>query len=317
MESLIQDIRFGVRMLIKNPVITVVAIVTLALGIGANTAIFSAVNALLLRPLPVENADQLNVVMEQVKGQDTFNGLSNIAYLDYRDLREHAQGFSGLLAYDLSLVGLEVDGKVDSVVTNYVSANYFSTLGLKPAQGRLIYGEETEQHGSEPVIVLSHGYWKKRFGSDPGVVGKQMKINGHSATVIGVAPEGFRGLFSILDTEVYLPLGMDTAAGESPDPLKTRGPGGMRVLGALAPGASRSAAQSSVDVIMKRLASTYPEDKNLSARLYPEWLSRPEPDPTNGVLVVGILFMALAGLVLLLACTNVANIILVRATGAA
>jgi len=314
-ESLVQDIRFGVRMLIKNPVITVVAVITLALGIGANTAIFSAVNAFLLRPLPVENADRLNVVMEQVKGQDAFNGLNGMAYLDYRDLREQAQGFSGLLAYDLRLAGLEADGKVDPVVTNYVSANYFSMLGLKPAQGRLIYGEEAEQHGSAPVIVLSHGYWKKRFGSDPGVVGTQMKINGHLATVIGVAPEGFRGLFSILDTEVYLPLSMDTAVGDSPDPLKARGPGGMRVLGALAPGVSRMAAQSSVDVVMKRLASAYPDDKDLSARLYPEWLARPQPDPTNGVLVLGVLFMALAGLVLLLACTNVANIILVRATG--
>jgi len=314
-ESLVQDIRFGVRMLIKNPVITLVAVVTLALGIGANTAIFSALNAFLLRPLPVANADRLNVVIGQLKNQDAFNGKTHMSYLDYRDLRDQTQGFSGLLAYDLDLAGLDFAGRVDPVIINYVSANYFATLGLKPAQGRLIYGDEAEQHGSAPAMVLSYAYWKKRFGSDPGVVGKKIKVNGQSATVIGVAPEGFRGLFSILDTEVYLPLGMDTPVGDNPDPLKARGPGGMRVLGVLAPGVSRQTAQSSVDVVMKRLASTYSEDKELSARLYPELLSRPEPDPSNGVLVAGILFMVLAGLVLLLACTNVANIILVRATG--
>ncbi len=314
MESLVQDIRFGIRMLFKNPVITVVAVVTLAFGIGANTAIFSTVNAFLLRPLPMANADRLNVIGWLRKGDDAHSGIS---YLDYRDLREQARGFSGLLAYDMNLAGLEADGRVDPVVINYVSANFFSALSLKPAQGRLIYGEEAEQQNGAPVIVLSHQYWKKRFASDAGIVGRQMKVNGRQATVIGVAPEGFRGLFSILDTEVYLPLGMNSVGNDSKNPLKTRGLGEYTVLGVLAPGVSRREAQSSVDVVMKRLTGMYPDDKDLGAKLFPEWLARPEPNSSNATLILGILFMVLAGLVLLLACTNVANIILVRATGRA
>jgi predicted permease len=315
MEALVQDIRFGVRMLVKNPLVTLVAVITLALGIGANTAIFSAVNAFLLRLLPVQNASRLTVLGGQVKGQDAYGGVTHLSYLDYRDLRERAQGFSSLLAYDLNLAGLESDGKVDPVIINYVSSNYFSSLGLKPAQGRLIYGDETEQHGAAPVIVLSHEYWKNRFGSDTAVLGKQLKVNGRSATVIGVAPQGFRGLYSVLSTDVFLPMGMNSVGDDNNDPLKARGPGGLRVLGLLAPGISRKEAQSSLDVVMKRLASTYPEDKDLTLKLYPEWLARPEPNPSSATLILGILFMSLAGLVLLLACTNVANIILVRATG--
>ena len=316
MESLVQDIRFGARMLIKNPGITLVAVITLALGIGANTAIFSAVNAFLLRPLPVQNADRLNVVAGLVKGLDY--GTAGLSYLDYRDLREQTKGFSGgLLAYDMNMAGLDADGKVDPVVINYVSGNFFSALGLKPNQGRLIYGEETERHGSVPVLVLSHAYWKRRFGADPRIIGRQMKINGRAATVIGVAPEGFLGLFSILDTDAFMPMGMNIASGDFPDPLQVRGPGGMGVLGVLAPGVSRKEAQSSVDVVMKRLAGAYPDDKDLTLKLYPEWRSRPTPSPSDATLVAGVLFMALAGLVLLLACTNVANIILVRAAGRA
>jgi predicted permease len=315
METLVQDIRFGVRMIIKNPVVTAVAVITLALGIGANTAIFSAVNAFLLRPLPVQNAGRLTALGGQMKGQDAFGGLTHLSYLDYRDLREQAQGFSSLLAYDMNLAGMEADGKVDPVVINYVSSNYFSSLGLKPAQGRLIYGDETEQHGATPVIVLSHEYWKKRFGSDTAVLGKQLKMNGRSATVIGVAPQGFHGLYSVLSTDLFLPLGMNDVGDDNTDPLKARGAGGLRVLGLLAPEVSLREAQSSVDVVMRRLASAYPADKDLTVKLYPEWLARPEPDPSSATLVLGVLFMALAGMVLLLACTNVANIILVRATG--
>src|SRR5215469_5388136 len=157
-ETLVQDIRFGVRMLIKNPTMTLVAVVTLALGIGANTAIFSAVNGMLLRPLPVANADRLVVVAGQTKGNTDLSGIS---YLDYRDLREQAKGFSDLLAYNLNLMGLEADNKADAIVVNYVTSNYFSALGLKPALGRLIYGDAAEEQGHEPVIVLCHAYWKR------------------------------------------------------------------------------------------------------------------------------------------------------------
>src|SRR5262245_39210338 len=159
-ETLIQDIRYGFRMLVKNPAVTVVAVLTLALGIGANTAIFSTLNSLLLRPLPVENGDRLTVIMAQQKGEE---GLGPLSYLEFRDLRTQMDGFSNVLGYYLNLLGLYADGKSEPITVSFVSGNYFQALGLKAAAGQLIYGEETEMPGAEPVIVLGHTYWKKRF----------------------------------------------------------------------------------------------------------------------------------------------------------
>jgi predicted permease len=311
-ETLFQDIRFGLRMLAKTPAVTIVAVITLALGIGANAAIFSAVNGLLLRPLPVQNADRLMVIAGELKGTDH---VSSFSYLDYRDFRDQTNSFSDVLAYSLNGVGMDVDGKPEFALVNYVSANFFSALGLKPAQGTLVYGRKAERPGTPPVVVLGYNYWKKRFATDPTVVGKQVKLNGRTASVIGVAPEGFRGLFSIIEAQAYLPLGMRTLWSPNDDFWKKRDDRQLNVLGFLKPGVNRREAQSSVDLVMQRLARNYPEDKDFSARIYPEWQARPEPDPSQGTLIASLAFMALAGLVLLLACTNVANIVLVRATG--
>ncbi|HSM88058.1 MAG TPA: ABC transporter permease [Candidatus Limnocylindrales bacterium] len=311
MDTLLQDIKFGGRMLIKNPLISLVAALTLALGIGANTAIFSAVNGLLLRPLPVQNADRLTVLSERVKGGDLT---SQFSYLNYRDLRAQTGVFSDLIAYNLNLLGLEYEGKPDPVVVSYVSGNYFSGLGLKPAAGRLIYGDDAETPGGAPVVVLGYSYWKKRFNLDPSIVGRQVKLNGTSATVVGVAPEGFHGLYSIVEMQAYLPLGMSALWRESNDFWTRRDARQLKLYGVLKPGVSMKQAQSAVNVVMQRLAQQYPENKDFTAQIYPERLARPEPDPSNSMVIVGVLFMVLAGLVLLLACTNVANIILVRAT---
>ncbi len=315
MGTLFQDIRYGVRMLLKNPAMTMVATLTLALGIGANTTIFSAVNGLLLRPLPVANADRLVVFGGLRQGGDPF---VNLSYPDFQDLRAQANGFSDVLAYTLNLAGLDYDNRTEPVILNYVSGNYFQALGLKPAQGRLIYGEETEKLGAENVVVLGYGYWKKRFNADPGIIGKQVKMNGHSVTVIGVTPESFHGLYSLIEMQAYLPLGMRTlwVQGADKDEYWTKRDGhDLRVLGVVKPGTTRQQAQGSVDVVAQRLAQQYPDShKGVSYRLYPERLARPDPDPSNGMLVAGVVFMVLSGLVLLLACSNVANIVLVRAT---
>jgi predicted permease len=311
MDTLFQDIRFGARMLLKNPTVTLVAVLTLALGIGANTAIFSTLNGLFLRPLPVANADRLVVIGGQHRGADSASQLS---YLEYQDMRSQTEGFSDLIAWNLNLVGLSYNNNADTAVVSYVSSNYFSGLGLKPAAGRLLYGPEVEKRGNEPEIVLSYSYWKKRFNLDPSIVGQQIKLNGRSATVVGVAPENFRGLYSIIDMQAFLPLGIRTLSSDSEDFWTKRDSRQLKVYGVLKPGVSIKQAQTSLNVVMQRMAQQYPEDKNFSARIYPERLARPEPDPSNGIVVVGVLFMVLAGMVLLLACTNVANIILVRAT---
>ncbi len=318
MGTLFQDIRYGVRMLMKNPAMTLLATLTLALGIGANTTIFSALNGLLLRPLPVANADRLVVFGGQRQGGAANDPFVHLSYPDFQDVRSQANGFSDVFAYTLSLAGLNYDNRTEPIVFSYVSGNYFQALGLKPDQGRLIYGEVTEKLGTEQVAVLGYGYWKKRFNADPGVIGKQVKINGHSVTVVGVTPESFHGLYSLVDMQVYIPIGMRTLwdQGADTDGYWTKRDGhDLTVLGVLKPGMTRQQAQGSVNVVAERLAQQYPDShKGVTYRLYPERLARPEPDPTNGMLVVGVLFMVLSGLVLLLSCSNVANIVLVRAT---
>ena len=312
MQTLIQDIRYGFRMLVKNPAVTVVAVVTLALGIGANTAIFSTTNSLMLRPLPVENADRLTVVAAQHQGQQ---GLGPFSYLEFQDLRAQMDSFSSVLAYNLTLVGLYADGKSEPIAISLVSGNYFHALGLKPAAGQLIYGEETEKPGAEPVLVLGYSFWKKRFNADPGVIGKQIKLNGRGATIIGVAPETFHGLYSIIDMQAYAPMSVAGLASDKEDFWSRRDNRGLRIFGIRKPEVSLKQAQTSANLVMQRLAQQYPDaDKDMSLRLVPETLARPEPDASNGLVVVGVLFMGLAGLVLLLACSNVANILLVRAT---
>jgi predicted permease len=315
MRTLFKDIRYGMRMLLKNPAMTTVAALTLALGIGANTTIFSAVNGLMLRPLPVANADRLVVLDGQAQGAP--NPSSQFPFPDFQDIRSQADGFSDVLGYTLSLAGMESGGKVEPVIYSYVSANFFQALGLKPAVGRLIYGAETEKRGTENVVVLGYDYWKKRFNGDASIVGQQVKMNGHSVTVIGVAPESFHGTYSLVDMQAYLPFGMRTLwiTGNKDDYWTKRTDGDVKLLGILKPGVSRQQAQVSANVVAQRLNRQFPEThKGNTYHLYPERLARPDPDPSNGMLIVGILFMVLAGMVLLLACSNVANIVLVRAT---
>jgi len=170
MGSLLQDIQYGLRTLRKNPGFTAVAILTLALGIGANTAIFSLVDSFLLRPLPVKDPQQITTLAYQLKGGQLINIFS---VPDYRDIREQTgKVFSDFIAYQLSLDGLSVNGKADRIVTNYVTGNFFSTLGIKPAAGRFIL--PSEEDIAAPVLVLGHSYWMTRFGGDAGIVGTKV-----------------------------------------------------------------------------------------------------------------------------------------------
>jgi len=301
-------------MLLKSPTVTLVAIVTLALGIGTNTAIFSTLNGIMLRPLPVANADRLVVLDALQEGSGDF---SQFSYLDFRDLRAQSTSLSDVVGYDLGFAGLDFSGAIQPTLVTFVSGNYFQTLGLKPEFGSFIHGMETEQPGAPAVVVLGYNYWKKRFNGDAGVVGTQVKLNGHSATIIGVAPKTFRGLYSIVDSQIYLPFGNREFLGVTAKDFWTRrDQKSVRIVGVLKPGTKLAQAQSSIDVFSRQLTQQYPEThRGTSFRLYPERLARPEPDPNNSLLIVGVLFILLAGMILLLACTNVANIVLVRATG--
>ena len=313
METLLQDIRYGARMLMKNPGFLIVAVITLALGIGANTAIFSMVDAFLLRPLPVKDPAQITVLAFQ---QKQGNFLTQFSLADYRDIRDQSTGvFSDVFAYQFGLDGLSVDGKADRVMTNYVTGNYFSSLGLKPALGRLILPSEGDVPGADPVMVLGYSYWQTRFGGDPGIIGRKVSVDGQPITIVGVAPKDFVGVYPILSVQGYLPIGMATIAGNPSDFMTNRQIRNVPILARLRPGTSIQQAQAALAVISQRLAQEYPEThKNLSMRAFRELEARPNPDPNHTVFVVGGLFLGLAVMVLLLACVNVANILLVRST---
>ncbi len=314
LETLVRDVRFGLRMLAKSPALTAILVITLALGIGVNAAVFSIVNSFLIRPLPVPNPQQIVVLASHQQGAPM--GASNFSYADLADFRKQAADtFSDLFVYAPFPIGLSIDGRADEITVSCVSGNYFSALGLKPALGRLFLPDEGERPGDSPYLVLAYSYWQTRFGGDRGVIGKQIRVNGNPATIIGVAPEGFHGTYSILDMAGYLPLSMFVQGPELDGLFTVRQMRALRAMGRLKPGVSVAQAQSAVDVIAGRLANQYADaDKGISIRVVPEKLSRPSPDIGTMIPVVAGLFLLLAGLVLLLACLNVANILIARAT---
>jgi predicted permease len=313
MEALGKDIRHGIRTLRKNPGFTSVAVLTLALGIGANTAIFSIADAILLRPMPVRDPGRLTVLAFRQKHGSVQN---NFSIAEYRDLRaQTADVLSPVIGYQFGIDGLNVNGKADRIVTNFVSGNYFSALGIAPVLGRFILPSEGETPGADPVLVLSYRYWKTHLAGDPDIVGKKVSVDGHPVTIIGVAPEDFHGLYISADVEGYMPLGMASIEAYPSDFMTNRALRNVFVLGWLRPGVALSRAQAALNVIAQRMSSQYPDsDKDLSLEVYPELRARPNPDPKNTLAIVATLFLALAALVLVLACVNVANILLVRAT---
>ena len=313
MGTLLQDTRYAVRMLLKNPGFTVVAILTLALGIGANTAIFSMMDSFVLRPMPVSNPSQITVLALQQKRGPLGNQFSIPEYRDVRD--QTSDVFSGVFGYMWGLDGLKVNGKPDRIVTNYVSGNFFSALGIKPVLGRFILPAEGENPGADPVMVLGYSYWKSHFGGDMDVVGKKVAVNGRPATIVGVAPAGFYGAYPLVETQGYMPLGMAIFDGNPNDFMENRGNRNFGVLARLRSGVSLKQANASLGVVSQRLLQEHPkEDGDLSVQAFPELRSRPNPDPSNTMLLISGMFLGLAAMVLLLACVNVANILLVRAT---
>lgn len=314
MGTITQDIRYALRMLAKSPMLTAIVILTLALGIGANTTIFGVVNGLLLRPLPVQSPNQIMVVAGKLKG-DTL-GIFTLSYAQLADLRKQSDVFSDLFGSRPELGGLSVGGKANQFFYSHVTGNYFSALGLQPAVGRLFLPTEGEAGGRDPYIVLGYSYWQKRFGGDASVVGKQALIDGQEATIIGVAAKGFQGTQFALDFDGYVPLNVMPAA-DAATFWSDRAARSLIVMGRLKPGVSLAKAQSSANVVTERLAEQYPAtDKGVEVRIIPERFARPQPFVNNDNIVPFIagIFLLLAGLVLLLACMNVANILLVRAT---
>lgn len=313
MEQLWQDIRFSLRMLAKKPGFALVVALTLGLGIGANTTIFTVVDRLLLRPLPVKNASQLVVLAIEHPSHPFLHGLS---YLDLKDYREQSKDvLQGVAAYQVEFVGLSADNRPERLLVDFVTGNYFSLLGVQPAVGRLILPNEGETPGADPVIVLGHSYWKRRFNGDSGVVGRSIQINGKPFTIVGVVPEEFLGTYALLEMDGYLPLNMIGVVQDGDRTLTDRGRHAMHTVARLRPGVSRARAESVLQVVARRLDQQYPgTNSKTTLHVLPEPMARPEEDGGHDIAFVSGIFLGLVGLVLLLACVNVANILLVRGT---
>jgi len=323
-ESFLQDFRYGLRLLRKSPGFTAASILTIALGIGANATIFSMVDWLLLRPLPVHHPEQLTFLAFE-RPNSTFDNY--FSYPEFQDLRAQTPApFADLTAYADSgwevggngQEGLTVNGVTKSINAVYVTGNYFQMLGLQPYLGRLIVSSEGSQPGADPVIVLSYRYWKSRFAGDPSVIGKEAKFSGRPVTVVGVAPKDFLGTTPIIETEGYLPFGMAYGPTESAHNfVSDRTQRNLIVLARLKPAEALSSVQPVLKVVGERFVQLSPRDRE-DRDLHAYFLRTPGIIQGPNLLpVLAFLFLLLALLVLVLACLNVANLVLVRAAGRA
>ena len=310
-ETFVQDIRYALRMLRKDLGFTGVAVLTLALGIGASSAVFSMVNSFLLRPLPVNDGQNLMVLAISHDGNLEPH---NPSYLDTLFYKENSGVFSDIAGYAVQFVGLTSEGHSERIAACFVTGNYFSLLGVQPAYGRFILPGEGQTPGADPILVLSHQYWKRRFQGNPAVIGKVVRVNGHAVTIVGVAPEGFHGTMSIAEMDAYLPISLSVFDPDMHELMIKRDQHSLRTLARLKPGVKMAQARASLKVATQQLAAQFPAtSKGLEVYLFPERLARPEPSSATQNPFVAMIFLALAVLVLLVACLNVANMLLARA----
>src|SRR5262245_1133206 len=298
MQTLWQDLRYGARMLLKKPGFTLIAVITMALGIGANTAIFSVVNAVLLKPLPYGDPDRLVWMWGNIRNGGNRASVSPLDFIDYRAQNAVFEQFGASFTVSSS-INLTGGGEPELLNSRVVTANYFDALGVRPLLGR-VFKKEEEQFGQHRVAVLSHGLWQRRFGGDQSVVGREITLNDENFTVIGVMPPDFR---PTLAAEIWGPMPLDHPG------MKQRGAHFLRPIGKLKAGVTLAQAQSEMDAIARRLEAQYPESNTgWNLRL----VSLQEQMIGNRKTALLVLLGAVA-FVLLIACANVANLLLARA----
>ena len=315
MDSLIKDIRYAIRGLVKRPGFTAIAVLTLALGIGANTAILSVVNATLLLAMPVADPDRLVFV---------FNGPAGsvFSYPDYAALRDQNNVFDGLNAWGGITASLNSNDQTDLVNGAIVTGNFFDVIGVRAQLGRVISIDDDKVPGGHPVVVISQGLWQRRFAGDPNIIGRQLFLNGNTFTVIGVLPAGFNGLQLGPVRDLYVPMMMQATmrppragySGEmNPDLLQVRGNRWLFSVGRLKPGVTPEQAQASLALIAKQLGETYPVSQGRGV-LVSAFSEGDNPSNRQQLSSIARLLMGVVGIVLLIACANVANLLLARSS---
>src|SRR5271169_657130 len=303
MRTVLHDLRYAVRLLAKAPGFAVIAILTLTLGIGANTAIFSVVNAVLLNPLPYPQSDRIVVLFHEKPNFRT----GSISYLNFEDWRRENQSFSSMAAYrEMGGVTLSGDGDPEVVIGQMVSAGFFEILGVKPVVGRTFSADE-DRLGANPTVMIGEGLWKRKFASDPHVLGKTILLDGQGRTIIGIVPASFRlKMWNFARSDIYTPVGEYS----QPQFRNRSAAWGLDALARLKPGVGLSEAAQDMARVNRALAAAYPDvDTNIKTRILP--LKEVVVGEVRPALLV---LLGAVGFVLLIACVNVANLMLARST---
>ncbi len=308
-ERLWQDLLYGFRLLAKNPGFTFVAVASLAIGIGINSAIFSLADAMLLRPLPVPQPGEVVTV-----NSATLNGPGGISYRDYVDFRDHSRSFSGLAAFTTITLGFSTrpDALPQMKMGMLVTGNFFDALGITPELGRGFVPQEDQEPGRDAVLVLSHELWQQ-LGADPTIVGRKVRLSGIDFTIVGVAPEKFTGLDLFVHPVLYIPAMMSPRLSANADDhlLDARNQRDLSVKGRLKPNVTVEQARAELAVIAKNLERSYPEsNRNIGVTVNTELQERFRQDPIDSQM--SEMLLALAAAVLLVACANVAGLLLSR-----
>jgi putative ABC transport system permease protein len=314
MERLWQDLRYGCRTMLKNPGFTLVALISLAIGVGANSAMFSLADGLILRPLPVYHPGEV-VTLGYSSEVGHFGGI-HASYRDYVDFRDKSKSFDGLVAYTISSFGFSAVAGGQSRMKSgmLVSGNFFRVLGVEPELGRTFRAEEDQAPGRDAVVILGHDFWEKELSADPAILGRRVLLSGIEFTVIGVAPTRFTGMDQYFHPAFYVPTAMWPRFVSNPKdrPLEQRDRRWLTVKGRLKPGVTVAQAQSEMTVIGKALERTYPDtNRNRNLVVRTEFQTRVDQSPPDAV-IAGMLLL-LAGVVLAVACANVAGLLLSRA----
>ncbi|HET8948038.1 MAG TPA: ABC transporter permease [Candidatus Polarisedimenticolia bacterium] len=315
METLLQDIKYGLRMLLKSPGLTAVAALSLGLGIGANTTIYSLINTLFLKPLPIEDGQRVVAVYTTDEKNKSQFEVSQTSYPNFKDYRERNQVFSEMAAHQF--VGLNVTGagEPEQTAGQMVDANYFTLLGVQARLGRVFQPEEGKVEGAAPVAVLSHGYWTRRFGADANVVGRSIGLNGHPFTIVGVLPAGFGGLVAFGGPDLFVPMSMhkELLTGFMAENYEDRRALTWDIVARLKPGVTEEQARADLRRIGSQLEKEYPEPNGQrNSTLLPIAQALINPGIRNVFVMAGGLLMTVVALVLLIACANVANLLLAR-----
>jgi putative ABC transport system permease protein len=330
MSGLLQDLRYAIRQLRKSPGFTAVAVLTLALGIGANTAIFGLLDQALLRALPVKEPDRL--VLLKYSGSNTghlssrSDGKFYFSYPMYRDLCDRNTVFSGIIATDWTQAGLQWHNQPELVATELVSGNYFDVLGVQPALGRVLVASDDTVPNGNPVAVLSFNYWRRRFGTDPTILNQSILVNGHPFTVIGVAQPGFHSVVMGDTPDLFAPMMMRSQVMPGNDDLENRRSSWLNIIARVKPGISREQAEAGINLLWSAIRAdelkqighgsesfreNFVAKSHLSLLDGAKGFSPLRSDAQTPLLIV----MAMVGLVALMACANVGSLLLVRAAG--